>query len=80
MTVQIRKTPKGYIVENDGFSTAFNAYIADTLTYRVFIPDSALLPDPSDDCLTVLAATVAKGLRDYPIERACRVLAKGRVQ
>lgn len=83
MTATVRKTNKGWIVTNDGFSESYRAYVQGNLTFKVYIPLSVASCTSQPDYLIDLATQVVRTRHnDYRTdgEKACRVLASGRIE
>lgn len=83
MTISIRKTNRGWIVTNDGYSEACRAYIQGSRTFKIYIPLTVASCTSQPDYLIDLATQVICNRHNEcrtDGERACKVLALGRVE
>lgn len=49
MTLTVRKTTKGAIVEQDGFSESYRAYMQGARQYKIFVPDALIAKEGSPE-------------------------------
>ena len=47
MTLTVRKTAKGAIVEQDGFSDGYKAYVQGARQFKIFVPDALIAKEGS---------------------------------
>ena len=83
MSATIRKTNKGWIITNDGYSESYRAYVQGNLTFKVYVPLSVASCTSQPDYLIDLATQVVHNRHNEyrtKSEQSCRVLESGRIK